>query len=244
MTQQVDHEGFYRYVMNLKANAPTQGFVTRALLDTQLFVVVGPKHNPPHYQMARHGFHHPVIKDLARPSMLVFTDEAKAKEYTDQSPAIDFSPITIEDLFRMTAHTSQNTCGVMFRLDEGDIYASPADVDDLNHYARYIDMTLLVNANEMNILRDGELVLTLDQLQELDDVLHDSPIVESYSLWAGEIEGVETTVVDIVVPKKLKPEDVVSEHQRLTERCAEIVPNATVIAKPNNRTFNPPVVDR
>ena len=142
----------------------------------------------------------------------------------------------------MTDVTYQVTCGVMFRVNGNDSHAHPAVVSDFNLYAALGGLTHLYSPERSNLVRgSGEFVISLNQLQDLDILLEESPWVKSYSLWLGEVEGVETTVIDIVLVDGIDFETGMSEHARFLPLCHEIVSNATVLAAPDGYFREPPI---
>lgn len=244
MTQYTSCPDLDRFVMALSSNAPIAGYVTPPVLEHEVEVIVGLGHNPPKYQFARHGFFHPIVNDLQRPANLVFLDPAEAFAYASKFDQVKTSPISVAELFRMTERASGGSCGVMFRIEGNDHYAHPAVVSDFNHYASLGGLTLLFQNGKSNLVREGELVLDLNQLQDLEILLEESPLVESFSLWLGNVDGIETTVIDIVVPDAMPLAMAAMEHAHLTQGCQKIISNATVLASPARRFREPPLMGR
>ncbi|MFN8015243.1 MAG: hypothetical protein U0R17_01380 [Acidimicrobiia bacterium] len=224
----------YNFIGALNANVPVAGYVTPKLLATQVYAVVGAGSTPPRYRFARHNFHHPVIHDLERPSILVFPTEELAEEYVANMGSDQFgvNGLSIRELFKVVSYNFGNTCGVMFRVDGGDHYANPVLIQDFNIYAQLGGLTLIVRDGDTAIEQDSFTSLTSEQHEQLCALLDELEAIKRYTIYGGQVEGIHTTVVDVVVKDDVTFEEAVAAHSDLLERCQAIASDVMLLVKP------------
>lgn len=223
---------FDNFLLAVRSNVPLAGFVTPALLQHQVHVIVMAGVPLPRVALARHHFYNPEDPVQEWPSMLAFRDESEAGDYASQSEAIDVKEMSVKDLMKLTFNASRGTCGVMFRIGENDIHLDAEQVQSFDFYATLGGITMIVDESQLDLEKVGDPILTSEQLKAFDQLFADSAFIDRYSIWRANVDGLDTTAIEAVFKKGITQEQAVPEHQRLLGLCQAISSDVTLVAVP------------